>query len=193
MRSSFIVAAAAILGACSGGGSATDADAGPTFIAYGSDFTDYAHWESTTLASAEPSADGGVPTDEAGCALGHDTSTYRVGFLNRRPPSGSIEFPVGTIFVKEMRKEGVARADWQVFAMVKRGGGYNRSGAKGWEWFELVPSAIEGAAPRIAWRGSGPPAGDGYGSPKCGGCNSCHGVAASNDYVVSPQFDLKTY
>jgi len=193
MRTFLMAAAAAIFAGCSSGGAAVDADAGPAFIAYGTDFIAYDGWESTPLASAQPSADGGIPTDPAGCALGHDTSTDRVGFLNRRPPHGSTEFPVGTIFVKELRKEGVAKADWQVFAMVKRGGDYNRSGAKGWEWFELVPSATEGAAPRIAWRGSGPPAGDGYGSPECGGCNGCHGGAANNDYVVSPQFDLKTY
>lgn len=177
---------------CGGTGAASNADAGETFIAYGSNFTDYPKWESTPLATAEHADDGGVPIDDAGCALGHDTSTNRFGFLNRRPAPGSTEFPVGTIFVKEMRKDGVAREGWQVFAMVKRGGGYNQSGAKGWEWFELAPVA-DGVAPRIVWRGSGPPAGEGYGSPACGGCNSCHGVAAGNDYVVSPEFDLKNF
>ncbi len=171
--------------ACSTGGPSTSD--GETYIAFGSSFSGYDKWERFDLAAAEAPADGGVPLNDAGCALGHDTSANRVGYLNRRPPKGSKEFPVGTIIVKEMQKTS-APDGWQVFGMVKRGGGFNPSGAKNWEWFEIKKDPN---LPLVIWRGVGPPTGEGYGSPACGGCNSCHGSAVANDYVMSPVLDLK--
>ena len=162
---------------------------GETYLAFGSSFAGYESWEKFDLAQAESPDDGGIPLTDGGCAAGHDTSAHRFGYLNKRPPTGSKEFPVGTIIVKEMQKS-TAPETWQVFAMVKRGGGFNTSGAKNWEWFEIKRDPN---LPLIVWRGVGPPVGEGYGSPACGGCNSCPGVAASNDFVVSPVLDLKNF
>ncbi len=186
MRRVFALVFGVTLLSCSNGPSSSSS--GDTYIAFGSSFAGYEKWEKFDLAAAESPGDGGIPLSDAGCAAGHDTSANRVGYLSQRPPKGSKEFPVGTIIVKEMQKP-TAESGWQVFAMVKRGGGYNASGAKGWEWFEIKKDAN---LPLIVWRGVGPPAGEGYGAPACGGCNSCHGAAAGNDFVVSPVFDLKT-
>ncbi|CAN5402837.1 hypothetical protein BH09MYX1_BH09MYX1_13140 [soil metagenome] len=177
------------IGLISCGEGSTPTPTGETYIAFGSSFGGYEGWEKFDLAAAEAPQDGGIPLSDAGCPSGHDTSAHRVGYLNKRPPSGSTEFPVGTIIVKEMQK-GTSPDTWQIFAMVKRGGGFNPNGAKNWEWFEIKRDP---KLPLVVWRGVGPPAGEGYGSPACGGCNSCHGAAASNDYVLSPQFNLKNF
>jgi hypothetical protein len=92
------------------------------------------------------------------------------------------EFRVGTIIVKQARLP--ARPEGQLFAMVKRGGGYNPKGARGWEWFELAERADKSVA--IKWRGISAPAGEHYGGDPHGSCNSCHADAKSNDYVKSP-------
>ena len=92
-------------------------------------------------------------------------------------PSGSPEFPVGTAIV-EVRASGI------IFAAVKRGADFNATGAKNWEWFELLetPDVV------IKWRGVGPPAGEMYGGDPNGGCNACHTrCGGTNDYVCSPE------
>jgi len=72
-----------------------------------------------------------------------------------------------------------------VFAMVKRGGGFNAEGAKEWEWFELHNEANGGVT--IVWRGVGPATGDAYGGVSTGGCNTCHGGAWRTDFAFSPK------
>jgi hypothetical protein len=139
------------------------------FLAFASDFAHFRTWESFDCG------EGVAPGDD------HLTGTRRV-YFNRRPPPGSRVFPVGTIFVKESG-EG-ALPSRHVFAMVKRGGGFNAGGAGDWEWFGLQndPSG----AVTIAWRGTGPATGDAYGSASTGGCNTCHGGAWRDDYAFSP-------
>ena len=185
MRRVFATLVAVAVLAC--GSSGGPSSSGETFLAFGATFAGYEGWEKFDLAGPESPEDGGIPIAN-GCAIGHDTSTHRVGFLNKRPPAGSSEFPVGTIIVKEMQKPSTPESGWQVFAMVKRGGGYNTAGAKNWEWFEIKKDP---KLPTIVWRGIGPPTGEGYGSPACGGCNGCHGAAAKNDYVASPALSLE--
>jgi hypothetical protein len=105
-------------------------------------------------------------------------------YISRTPPAGSKTFPVGTILVKTVKPDAASeqvapRTD--VFAMVKRGGGYNGRGAPGWEWFELRKR--EDDTYGIVWRGVNPPNGEGYHGDALGGCNGCHRAAAKNDYV----------
>lgn len=96
-------------------------------------------------------------------------------------------FAVGTVIVKQARLP--ARPEGQLFAMVKRGGAYNASGARGWEWFELVERADQSVA--IKWRGVGAPTGEEYGGDPHGTCNNCHGTAKANDFVKSPALALR--
>ncbi len=178
MKPVFAVVIAATLSCASA--DATSRDEGQTFVAYTASFADYRTWEPFQV---------GTPVDgaDAGCAA-HDPSASRVAYLNHRPPPGSTRFPVGTVIVKETQKG--AEADWKVFAMVKRGGGYNAGGARDWEWFELTPPTS--GPPTIIWRGVAPPTGEGYGTG-CGGCNECHAAAAGNDFVQSPLLDLSSF
>lgn len=111
-----------------------------------------------------------------------------VAFVNSIPKPGAREFPVGTIIVKEnLDEESRAGASKKLFAMVKRGAGFNGSGARGWEWFELAESE-RGVA--IQWRGVGAPTGESYGGDPMGSCNGCHEMAFRNDYVLSPALKL---
>ena len=98
-------------------------------------------------------------------------------FINYQPQPGAKVFPIGTIFVKTVENE--KKSD--IFAMVKRGKGFNASGASGWEWFGLRARADGSVA--IVWRGVNAPDGETYGGDPLGGCNGCHGAAAKNDHV----------
>lgn len=139
-----------------------------TFVAFASDFAGYPRWEAHALESTA------VPGDV------HSTGRRTI-YLSRRPPKGSTAFPVGTLIVKAL--PGVGRA----FARVKRGGGYNGSGAADWEWFELQHVTLDEVT--LVWRGVGPPSGEGYGGDP-NGCNSCHATSAANDYVAAPDLRL---
>jgi hypothetical protein len=141
-----------------------------TFIAFGEDFANYRTWPSfEIMVDAAPGND-------------HLVGPRRV-FYNRRPAAGATSFPIGTIFVKESGNGDLPTR--HVFAMVKRGGDFNASGAKGWEWFELVNDTSGHVL--MLWRGEGPPNGDAYGSGTTGGCNACHGGTPKTDYVFSPE------
>jgi hypothetical protein len=75
-------------------------------------------------------------------------------------------------------------SEWEVHAMVKRGGGYNLDGALGWEWFDLAIDPEAG--PFIVWRGEGSAADPGgYVTVEAMGCNGCHSTVASTDYVFT--------
>jgi len=165
------------------------ADGGAPFIAFAPDFTGYESWESFDLGGGDAQASHDARSDagdDAGCAPVHDPNAPRVAFLNERPAVGAAQFPVGTMLVKEIHR-GSGPADWQTFAMVKRGGGFNPSGGcSGWEWFEL---GVTASPPTIIWRGAAPPAGEGYAA--CGvDCNGCHSAAQSNDCVLAPELAL---
>ena len=140
-----------------------------TFIAFESSFQGFRQWEAFPLEGTEQ-----APAHLAG---------PRVVYLNRRPhfSDGGSAWPVGTIIVKEFTAGAVV--DRQVFAMVKRGGSTNLSGAVGWEWWEL--QNLDEQTVRKIWRGVGPPSGEQYGGDPTGGCNGCHSGSASNDFVHS--------
>lgn len=148
--------------------------AGDSFVAMQSDFTDFRGWEQTPVESGDT---GHVAGD-------------RIVYLNTTPATDEATFPVGTILVKTIAWSG----GMDVHAMVKRGGGFNAEGAPGWEWFELVLS--EDGSPVILWRGEVPPDGEAYGQLPGqtadtagetveGDCNTCHSIAAANDFVYT--------
>ncbi len=142
------------------------------FIAFSNSFAGYRGWSvySVTAFTVEE---------------GVHASGKRTEYINHKPEHGAREFPIGTIIVKEIEANDSAQS--RTFAMVKRGGGYNRDGAAGWEWFEL----LRGVDPAIiAWRGVGPPLGEQYGGDSSGGCNTCHTTSKANDYVLSRELQL---
>ena len=116
------------------------------------------------------------------------TSGPRTVYIKQAPPHGSTEFPIGTIIVKEL--ETGPPASHSIFAMVKRGCGYNAAGATDWEWFELQNQAD--GSELILWGGSEPPVGESYaGDPTA--CNTCHAGSRANDYVQSPPLQLSNF
>ncbi|HEY4182582.1 MAG TPA: hypothetical protein VGM90_37375 [Kofleriaceae bacterium] len=161
---------AGLLAACG-----TSSEPPPTpdvFLAFSSSFADFRSWN--FFHSDGPPA-GTQPDPVLG---------PRSQYINTIPPTGSTEFPVGTIIV-EVRENGTN----QILAGVKRGGDYNATGAINWEWFELTENPVT-----IAWRGVGPPAGETYGGDPNGGCNSCHAACgADNDYVCSAHLQLSGF
>jgi len=164
--------AAAALAACGGGGG-NESDAPESFLAFSSTFVPFRGW--TSFHSDGPPDDGTVTADVLG---------PRTQYINKLPPHGATEFPVGTVIV-EARESG----EMKIFAAVKRGAGFNGGGAAGWEWFELQDNPVV-----IVWRGVGPPLGDTYGGDPNGGCNACHAKCGSaNDYVCSPKLSLATF
>jgi hypothetical protein len=150
------------------------------FIALQRDFQSFSTWEHFHLEG-----DGsGTP----------HTGGNRDIYLNKRPSKGATQFPIGTIIVKHT--DGVGDPDNggpRTFAMVKRGGDYNKAGAINWEWFELVRSNADDptSAWLISWRGLGAPSGGAYGSTD-GGCNGCHAQGSANDYVQAVELQLST-
>ena len=145
------------------------------FIALERDFQGFEGWTKVNLE--------GRPALGAAHAAGEAHE-----YINQLPPAGAKTFPVGTILVKTMKSErrsadaGATEPGTDVFAMVKRGAGYNAKGTPGWEWFELRPRADRSLG--IVWRGVNPPDGEGYGRDVTGGgCNACHQKAVHNDYV----------
>ncbi len=144
-----------------------------SFIAFERDFQGFRAWE------------GGSFVELPARGQTHYAGDQR--YFIRGPERKGREFPVGTIIVKQARLE--ARPEGQLFAMVKRGGGFNAHGAVGWEWFELVERGDKTVA--IKWRGVSAPSGESYGNDPHGTCNVCHAEAKANDFVKSPALALR--
>ena len=159
---------ACLLVACKGGSGSGDAD--NTFVAFTPSFAPFRTW--TSFDSPGPGSDSGLPPGVLG---------PRTQYIDMAPPTGSTEFPIGTIIV-EVRETGL------IFSGVKRGGNFNAAGAKNWEWFEIAENPTH-----IVWSGTGPPPGDTYGGDP-NGCNTCHeACGASNDYVCSAELQLSGF
>jgi hypothetical protein len=175
--------AIAVFAVFSAGCSTSSTDAASTgtgtegpFLAFAKDFEGFRSWTSTPAGSStEP-------------ASTHTTGP-RTAYINHEPKSGSTEFPVGTIIVKESSDGPIASRT--VFAMVKRGGSYNQDGAPGWEWFELTN--LDESKVSIVWRGVGPPIGEKYGGDPNGGCNGCHGASRDDDFVQTSGLHLNSF
>jgi hypothetical protein len=165
------------LAACPPPDTNTSADAPTTFIAFTDTFQPFRTW--TSFHSDGPDPNGIYGSDAQ--VLGPRTQ-----YINKLPPAGSTSFPVGTVIV-EARENSTMR----IFATVKRGGGFNATGAAGWEYFELTEASGPGSTVTMTWRGVGPPLGDTYGGDP-NGCNSCHTVCGSgNDTICSAKLQLK--
>jgi hypothetical protein len=144
----------------------------PVFIALDRDFANFRQWEEVDFG--QESIDGHPSGDSH-------------GFLSRRTKGAS--YPVGTLIVKAFLP------GWELFAMAKRGGGFNARGAVDWEFFRLK---LVNDTPLIVSRGIfafDPDSDGGVGYGAAGTvldslCNSCHGTAesAATDHVLSPAF-----
>jgi hypothetical protein len=160
---------------------------GPTFVALPQDFScggPYGGFH--TWASTPGVGPPGAP-DPSGLTDGGIHAGPMTTYINTKPPSGSTSFPVGTMIVKEQNDP--ALTDRQIFAMVKRGGGYNPSGAVNWEFFEL--QNLDSCNVEIVWSGF-PGVTDPYASnPNV--CNDCHFQRQSNDYVWTVGLTLSSF
>lgn len=142
-----------------------------SFVPFLTDVRGFRAWESKALPWAPGLGDSHIAGE-------------RTVYLNRRPPHGATAWPVGTLIVKVVHETD------QIFAMAKRGEGYNEDGARGWEWMELEEQLGE---LRIRWRGLGPPSGEGYFGDVAGSCNGCHSASRENDYVHPSDLRLTDY
>jgi hypothetical protein len=164
--------------ACGGGGdSPSDAGAPASFVAYESTFTGFHAWSNAVAAPSAGSSGDGL----------HGVGPMQV-YWSQSPPHGSTSFPVGTIIVKETQDTDVTQRI--VFAMVKRGDGFNSGGTNGWEWFSLKDAA-DGTA-SILWRGVVPPTGEVYANQAIGDCNGCH-TQTTNDGVWDAALQLSKF
>jgi hypothetical protein len=157
-------------------------DAG-TWAPVPSDCENYESWTSFDLGGDDAGAGGAD-------ACAHLLDVPRTAYINKTPPHGSTEFPVGTMIIKEI-KTTPDPSTWQVFAMAKRGGGFDPgSGCVGWEWYGLdAPDG--GGGCHFQWSGTQPTANEAYAS--CGPCASCHSSAQSNDCVIAPELSLSQW
>src|SRR6266545_8369747 len=120
-----IAALAACVAGCGGGGD--PAESGPTFLAFAPDFAHFHDWPSSRAGAPDAGPDEPVPPDAGVFADGgvHDPEVPKTVFI--KLPAGAVvegEFPVGTLIVKEV--DGGELTTRKIFAMVKRGGGYNK-------------------------------------------------------------------
>lgn len=156
--------------------------ADPGFVATEADFGGYETW--TRFDRGEQPVPPSHPSGQS------------VVFVSELPPPGATEFPTGTMIVRVTPGALPDPGTWEVHGMVKRGAGFNADGARGWEFFDLLlwPDDSGHYSPRILWRGTSPPQGNGYEAPEGGGvelaCNHCHAAATDNDSVLGPELDL---
>ncbi len=140
------------------------------FIAMQSDFESFRTWRRWELP------DIGL---EHGHARGGPSHLY----VNSEPTPWGQPLPVGTILLKTVERP----AEWELHAMVKRGGDFNAGGAVGWEYVDL--RLTDSGSPAIVWRGEGNAADPGgYGRLLDGtpiGCNDCHAQMRAADYAFS--------
>lgn len=123
---------------------------------------------------------------DIGSNFGHRRGGPSHLYVNRPVPEFHEPMPVGTILIKTV-EIGDDPRDWDVHAMVKRGGDFNARGAPGWEYLEL--GLTEDEEPIILWRGEGDARNPGgYGRRLDGtpvGCNECHGAVEAGDHAFS--------
>jgi hypothetical protein len=135
------------------------------YVAGDADFAAYTSW-GQPVAPIKGKDPAGLVGDAHGA---DDENMTRHIFVNdnnvARDASGN--FPIGTRFVKEVRKADGSVA--MVTAMVKRGGDFNSSN-RNWEWFML------GADGKIMDRG---------GNLMDNMCNGCHAKNSSKDYIFT--------
>ena len=155
-----------------GCGDEAPAEAG--FIALTDDFRDFRAWPRVAVGEV---------------TLSEPPEGPRYVYPNRPPPPAGEPYAVGTILVHAIEQTDDP-ATWELFAMAKRGSGFNAAGAVGWEFFHLVFSAR--GVPVIAARGVNPNVLRTYAGvgpvTQGSGCNRCHAApdAALHDFILSP-------
>jgi len=174
-RSLVVFGLCALLSACSGSGASSEEPSSTSFLAVAADFRGYRSWPAFDVSA------------EAVIVGIHDGSTV-TEYVSALPPSGSTEFPLGTLIVKEAIG---GTMEHELFAMARRGGNFNSTGARGWEWFELVNLEDGKDSVKINWRGFGPPLGEMYGGDPNSGCNMCH--KACVDSVCATPVQLSNF
>ena len=160
------------LTACGAPPAPTPVPPATNFIALGGDFDGFASWDAIDL--------GEQP------ANGLHLAGHRVVYLNRAPAHGATTFSKGTIAVKVITDPATLAS--QVFAMAKRGPGFNPAGAVGWEWFELASPT---GSPVLKWRGASSPTSGVYAGSNVT-CNTCH-QTGRNDSVLTAQLALDSF
>lgn len=164
----------ALLPACPGRAPLDPSDAGAdgaVFVALPRDFEGFTAWRRVDLGDVT--------------LAGHPPGP-RVGYVYVPGPLVDGRYPVGTRIVKAITVDG-AGGRVEYFAMAKRGGGFNPTGAREWEFFLLSLDAQGHTV--IVSRGLAPS--DGNSDPYAGiglGCNTCHGAGGSlaSDSILSP-------
>jgi len=155
------------------------------FIALATDLDGYHSWQSYDAGNmvVDQVHSDGFRTDYIAC-------TQQPGFNCHLPRHGDTAFTEGIVIIKEVQMtDGGAP---EIFAMAKRGGGFNDGGAVNWEWFDLVDAGPPGDNVTIVWRGDGPPQGSTYGASH-EACNECHSLSQANDFVASPPLQLTNF
>lgn len=169
LRTLTLALALALTAGCGG----EDPAAAGGFIALTENFRAFRTWTRTPVGTMD------LPDHPAG---------PRFAYANQPPPAAGSRYPLGTIIVHTIEPSADPLM-WDIFAMVKRGGGYNASGAVDWEFFRLGVSSS--GVPVILGRGLNPSEGHSYGgstAPVMASCNTCHGAAAgeAHDHILSP-------
>ena len=157
-----IIAMALTLSACADEATPT---APEEFIAQESDFVGYAAWEQTTAPRTGVDPSGAL----GGAHAEMDTNMIRSMFVS---PNGAQrtdggQYPVGTIFAKEMKTTGDTVV--MITAMAKRGNNFDASG-NDWEYLVLDGTGA------ITGRGA---------DLMNGMCRACHTGAQALDYVFT--------
>lgn len=178
MRTLWLVIASICTLSC-GAAPPVDPLAGPgTFIAFDQDFAGFRSWQRYDLGVMTPP--------------GHPMGLQTL-YVSRALPMGATRFEDRTIIVREIQSDPDP-TKWDLFAMARRGGGYNASGAIDWEFFIL--SLDSQGAPHIISRGISPD--ETSSSPYHPGegvnCNTCHGGAEARqgDCVLSQEIRPQT-
>lgn len=160
-----LIAFFVVLQSCSNDDEEED-DVRAEFVATSGDFESFRSW--TEVATNHG------PDPALGMAHGgNDEDVSRTIYVKDnvdRDADG--EFPVGTLIVKDTRKDG---ATMEVTAMVKRGNNFNPDN-NDWEWFMLMPDGSIAQDNSMELRGA---------QLMDGMCGACHTQASSKDYVFS--------
>ncbi len=130
----FVLLVALAFAACSDSGVG---DTPTEFVASLEDFGGYGAWPLVTEPRRGPDPSGRLGIGSHGWTDSELVRTIRVKQPTAYPDS-SGNYPVGTIFLKELTRQGRVES---VVAMAKRGNGYNPAG-RGWEFFIIENGAI---------------------------------------------------
>ena len=96
-----------------GGSGSPDGGSTSVYVPFIGDFCDYASW--TTYVEPDAGGDGIIAKSATTDGGFVHVAGGRIEHINKIPPHGSTEFPVGTIIVKEIPSQD------QIFAMAKVG------------------------------------------------------------------------